>query len=301
MIKNILFSFLYFIIYCFPTQAAINTLVSGANWSTATWSLGRIPNNTDDVIIPSGATLSVDIDAICGSLKIANATANTTVNMAAGSSLIIDKTAGRTGNLTFGGSNNTGNYTLNVATGALTISGSVVYGTKGNCRVRVSSGVATIAELITLSGKDFLDFIAPGTGSVYLNGGLIDGAGTLTTLNGSNVYIKNTYTISANTTWAAGSIAFLNSTTINTGGKTLIFANLTLLQGNTTLSGGDIAITGNLEAKTGTNFNASSNTITLSGSYFGVGDLTFTTGTFNVAKDWINTGTFTCGTGTVNY
>jgi hypothetical protein len=53
--KIILVLSLIFVLSSFyRLKGATNTLVSGTNWATATWSLGHIPNNTENVVIPSG-------------------------------------------------------------------------------------------------------------------------------------------------------------------------------------------------------------------------------------------------------
>lgn len=64
---------------------------------------------------------------------------------------------------------------------------------------------------------------------------------------------------------------------------------------------GDINVSGNLTLTTPSSLDMSIYTLNLTGNCTGAGGLTFSSGIFNIAGAYSNTGTFTCGTGTVNY
>ena len=51
-------------------QAATNTASAGTTWEGATWSLGHVPTSAEDAVINSGVNLSINSNAVCGSLAI---------------------------------------------------------------------------------------------------------------------------------------------------------------------------------------------------------------------------------------
>ncbi|OFY84446.1 MAG: hypothetical protein A3F72_13640 [Bacteroidetes bacterium RIFCSPLOWO2_12_FULL_35_15] len=164
-------------------------------------------------------------------------------------------------------------------------------------------------------------------GAITVNGNLTVSAGNLFT---------STYQITGNATGsltlAAGASLYVgaNSSATNVAFPTLFTnANISLASNSTviyygnnaqtvssvpdygnlsvqTFSGsksadGDINVSGNLTLTTPASIDMSIYTLNLTGNCTGAGGLTFSSGIFNIAGAYSNTGTFTYGTGTVDY
>jgi hypothetical protein len=68
-----------------------------------------------------------------------------------------------------------------------------------------------------------------------------------------------------------------------------------------TLSSTPLNVCADLTTGNNVTLNIAASTVNLTGSYIGTGSLSATSGIFNIAGNWNNSGTFTSGTSTVNY
>src|SRR4051812_12890468 len=83
-------------------QAVTITAKTGStSWSsTASWTPARIPNSTDEVLIPSGVNLTITTSAVCGSLTIGTTDSiATTLTLGTGGALNVTTANGGSGNV----------------------------------------------------------------------------------------------------------------------------------------------------------------------------------------------------------
>jgi autotransporter-associated beta strand protein len=250
------------------TQAAIITSTgSGGTWnSTATWSGNIIPNPSDDVVIASGATITMDADYITsasltlngtGDIELAgfNLTAGSLI--AAGSSVI--NNSGAASSFSVGSLNSSTTFTGTII-GAISI---------------IKNGSGTL----TLSGTNAY------TGSTTISSGTLQIGAVGAIPNLSAVVANGTLDLSGNNQ-TIGSLAGSGIVTSSVAGA------ITLTEGgdntNTIFSGiiqdgsGTLAL-----AKNGTG------TLTLSGNNTYSGTTTLSLGTFNInSATAIGSGTF---------
>jgi hypothetical protein len=174
-----------------PARAADN-LFNGtvsSDWNTAAnWSLGKVPTELDDVVIPSGksATLSSGTDGVASSFTLDGSLTvdGRTLTAGAGSSSIASSLTVKNGS------------TLNLGATTTWSSGSIIFGT-GTNRINIDAG-------------DVLDI----TGDVTAGGG-----------DGTNLW-RNEGTLNRTTSTGTASInqAFENDGTVNVDAGTLNLA-----------------------------------------------------------------------------
>ena len=64
-------SLVLFILSVAKVQAVTNTALGTGNWETTTnWDQGHAPTNSEDVVIPSNITVTINSAAVCASLTI---------------------------------------------------------------------------------------------------------------------------------------------------------------------------------------------------------------------------------------
>jgi hypothetical protein len=261
MKKNILFPFIlfYFILFSHNIFGITKTCTGagGGTWTTAVWSPTGVPASTDDVII-SGINLSIDNAVTCNSLTYRSGTKgnNYTITMIAGGSLNI------TGNLVFNPTNANKSFVIAVGTQSFTVGGSIVYSTTGFGNITISTGILTVANLLTLALKDKLTFT--GAGTAILNGGFTHDGGSLTLFSGCTIKLGGNYTVSGTAeTWLNNTnCIFTNNATV-TPTAAISFHNVQITAGTLTLAG-NIALTGNWVNNS--NFLAQNGTVTFSGT-----------------------------------
>ncbi|MES2654387.1 MAG: T9SS type A sorting domain-containing protein [Bacteroidota bacterium] len=273
--------------------------VTTGNWNNgANWLPTGVPDVTDDVTIPSGRTVTIDIAATCASLSFGNST-NVSVNVS-----IVG-----TNSLTVAGAINfidpigsTGDQTIAVGAGTLTCN-TVVFAvtTNGNedNTITVSTGTINVAGDITfngLSNENAITFLGAATLNV---GGNITGTGTFTVSTaGSTVNYNGT---SAQTIKAASYANLTISGARTTNNVTLsgainiagIFTNAaTFTSGVYVITGSTINYNGTI-AQTVIPFNY--NSLTISGARTTNNVTIANTGTITIATTFTNSATYTTG------
>lgn len=259
MIKNII----TFLFVCISTSLFATTFTaSTGTWSLLTWSPAGPPGASDDIIIPTGVTVTMDADyttsatlTLQGTGTIEMAGYNLTVGSltAAGSAIInnggalatisigsantstsytgiftgpISITKSGSGTLTLSGSNTfTGNNTIiNNGTNTFTISGTNSFG--GNVTIANSNtGSLTISGTNTYSGTASITNSSSGS-FTFSGANTISGAVTVTNDGTGSISfnIGNTFSNDVNITISnTGSVIFGN-----TSGTTLFNGNIVL-------------------------------------------------------------------------
>jgi hypothetical protein len=198
------------------------------------------------------------------------------------------------GNITVTGSLAASDGTITMSGTGKTISGSGAIGLYG---LRVSGAVTTTTASLSVNAAMDVSgsFNATSPSTVTFTGAsTLNGTANLynVTLNGTSLQlstdavlgIANTYTITAGTLNVSAStpntVNFNGTTAQSIPGST--YHNLVFSNGNTKTAAGAITINGNVQIASGTTFNA---------------------GTFShaVQGNWVNAGTFTAGTSTINF
>ena len=300
------------------TAAARVASVSGVWSSTATWGGSAVPTSSDDVTINDAIAVSVDVVAACNTLSSVN-TGSLTIsgtNSLAVTGLI---------NILRPGTNAT-NFTIAVGAGALT-AGSLTMNattTTRNNILTISTGSVVISGTTT-TGTTGCQFTFTDAGTLELNG-TFTSTPTLTTFTGSTVKYKKagaqtvlpvTY---SNLTLGGSGSKTTTSVTVNgilsmegtaTASVIPTYGTAATLQYNTTTSR---TVSASTEwptpfAATGGVIIASTGTITLDAAKIlnPLVPLTINSGAtlatnnfqLTLGGDFLNSGTFTAGTGTV--
>ena len=315
-------------------STTITTAGSG-NWSSTTpnapWPGGTIPLATDDIIVGNGFTLTVDGNRTCNSVSFTAPTSGTgtgtlTVNSgfqltvttvvsfpAAGVSVKVSGTYNIAGlgtinaasldcgtsttpsgsavslitaististlnissnlilNSTFGSGSKANNSTFNLQSGNVTVNGSVV-SVNANAGNVATVDIVTSASgpTLTLAGATPFSLSATGTNTINLNG-----AGATVNYSGA-----------AQTVYG---VNYTNLTLSGSGTKTL--------QALTTIIGGNFSLSGTAISTGVVGLSVGGNVVLGSGTAFTSGTFTHT-----VSGNWTNNGgTFTPGSGTVNF
>jgi len=164
-------------------QSAVRTASVTGNWnSTATWGGAAVPTASDDVVINSGRTVTVNTaGAVCNSITINATTAANGITMASPGTLNV------LGNITMNAPGGNSTSSIAVVTGTLSAANIAIPGGVSSriCLVSVSTGTINITENITFSGtvaNARLSFL--GSGTLNLGGNLSAG-GTFTKSTGT--------------------------------------------------------------------------------------------------------------------
>jgi hypothetical protein len=312
---------------CFSVNvfAVTNTSLATGNWNDPTkWDQGHIPLSSEDAVVATGMTITVNCAAVCNNLTL-NGTGN--LQGASGRSITVSGNITRTGTGTI--NRGSGDFNL-IIDGANCIINSTI--TIGSLTINASKKL-TLAAAITICGTN-------GVPAVFTNNGTFDATANNTTvtfgfnsagsfynqsINGSNITFYNlTITGTDATAVTTENCDFNVNNSINlTNGSLVIGAHTLTLNAitgsNTAINGGtssNITITGTggptLPAITNglNNFtiNKTSGAVTLGANLTVAGDLNITAGTLNCSSysiiengNFINLGTFTAGTGTVTF
>lgn len=296
--------------------------VSGDWNQTATWNGESVPGLGDFAIIGAGVTVTVPAgySALCATLDFTTGSGASLVEFADG-----------TASLAVSGAvtiqrNGSAVNAINVGAGTFSAASVALQGTTGGTqlsKLTVGTGSATISGSITSAGADS-QVVFTGAGTLKVGGALLGGT--------SGTLVPSTGTVEYNAAGAqtVGAYTYNNLTLSGSGIKTM--TGVTAVNGNLTVSG--TATMGNAGGLTigGTfNYGSTSGTTTLAGNVNGVGltisgsggtldlgsglthtfsgDWTRTAGTLNGGSITLKIagavsgsgGTFTCGTGTVEW
>jgi hypothetical protein len=199
----------------FATAVTV-TVTSNTLWSTITTGSGPggQPNSTDDIIVRSNATLTVNVaNGACKSITLGVA-----------------------------GSNNNGNLTFNTGS-QITVSGIVAFGNHGNRTntITMTSGGRLLCQSFTIGTTGINSFV-PGTGTVEMTAN--------NTLPSTIVTSFNNLVISGGTTLLAANLTIAGNLYIATG-ATLTLGTFTA---NRTTMGGTLTVSGTLLVGGANNF-----------------------------------------------
>lgn len=176
-----------------------------------------------------------------------------------------------------------------------------------------NSGTSTLGGDIAVNGDLTLSAGTLALSSYNITGtasGLLTAAAsTIITIGSTTVATSNTFPtgfVPGNISLNATSRVTYQANAAQVITTAITYGNLTISGGASTVSktldGATLNITGTLTLGTSTvTLDAEGNTINLTSTLSGAGGLSFTTGTLNVSGSNSHTGTFTCGTGLVNY
>jgi fibronectin-binding autotransporter adhesin len=250
------------------------------------------------MVVTAGATSTV---ALTGATPVMTGSATTFTNLTvSGGTLTAPADIRVAGNLV-----TTSPGTLNMTTYALFVSGNYT----GTGALSFTTGNLQIAGSYTNTGTftcgtSTVDYNGSATQTVrgvnYYNLTFSDaGSKTLqaaATIGIANIFTRGTMTV---TPGATNTVSFTGATPVMTGSATS-FTNLTV-SGGTLAAPADFTVSGTLTTTSPGVLNMSSYALPVTTSYAGNGGLSFTSGSLTLAGTFVNTGSFTCGTSTVDY
>jgi len=263
--------FSLFVVFFFLVNAKLMAVtknwVSGATWTTTTWSPAGAPAAGDDVLI-NATTYTINTPVTCASLKFDGNGATT---------ITITSSVSVAGIMDINVSDRNRTFTLNGGASQISV-GTLVYPTRGTSTINLGAGgQLTIGSQLTLSNRDRM--VLTGNAIVNFNGGLIDAAGSVTHSSTSRMNIGVRYEVqTASTVLTAGStVGFISNTTVieTGGGVNLTLANVELVSGLVTFSS-PITVAGNWTNNGGT-FTSGANTLTFTGTANTIGGSSSTT------------------------
>ncbi|MCX6266150.1 MAG: T9SS type A sorting domain-containing protein [Bacteroidetes bacterium] len=241
-----------------PSNAPLATITStatGGNWNAGgTWVGGVVPSSTDNVVIASGATITLDGVRTCASLTINRPSAGNT------NTLNINSNSLTCSSLTMSATTTARNSYINISSGTLTVTGTTTTGTTG-CIITFT-GAGTFTMTGALTGSPAITTFSGCNLNIGWAGTLTTAQSTaITTVAGSNF---NYTSASAQTIYArtytgnlglsgAGTKTIAASTTVTVNGNITNSSTLVLTAGTSTAStwlvmGGNVTNTGTINA-----------------------------------------------------
>lgn len=182
-------------VVCASAWATTKTSVVTGSWSDpAIWSPAGVPTSTDDVIIHSSHTITVDGNYTCQNLNLGDATnSNATLKIIdAANSLTIN------GDLQINPFDKAKTYTLDAGPGAINIAGTFSYwSATGTGNIKVSTGTLTFAPTIEITAPG-QNIAISNSGTVNFQNAFTDNYNSISTSNNCFINFYGTYT--ANTT-----------------------------------------------------------------------------------------------------
>lgn len=255
---------------------AINTKTATAsgNWSNSSiWSPAGIPSDTDNVIINSGITVTVDGDYTCRNLNVGHNSSSTTMLkiITAGNSLTV------TGDLDFNPSNRSASFTIDAGPGDISFNGTFSHwSTSGTNRFQVGTGSISFTPSVSITSSA-QSIVFTGGGAINFSGNFSDSQNKMTFYTGCSVNFYGNYTISgSNVNWGnVGTANFYGTGTITPTKN--IEMNVVNIMGSasTTLafsSTGALTIGSNLTVNTSATFTMNDN-FQLNGNFTNNGTL----------------------------
>ncbi len=267
------------VLFSNTASAVTKTASSVGNWSAAgTWSPSGVPASTDDVIIASGATVTIDGNYTCNNLDLGSTpiTDSKLQIISSGNSLTIN------GDLRINPTNKSKIYTLDAGPGTINIAGTFsAWGIAGADSIKVGTGSINFTPAVTIANA-FQVIAFTDAGTVNFNGAFTDKYNKLITYTGCTVNFGSTYTV--------------NTTAANWNGKgTAVFTGASCSitpTSNLTLNDVQVAASKSLTLNTGVG------TVVVGGSVTLASGSTFTAGKdFQLNGSWINNGGTFTGTG----
>lgn len=194
---------------------AINTKTATAsgNWSTPSiWTPAGVPTDTDNIVINSGVTVTVDGDYICRDLDMGhNSTAATTLKIiTAGNSLTV------TGDLDLNVYNRSTTYLIDAGPGDMVFSGTFSHwSTSGTNRFQVGTGSISFTPSVSITSST-QSIAFTGGGAVTFNSNFSDAQNKVTFYTGCTINFHGNYTVSGvNVDWGnTGTANFYGTGTI---------------------------------------------------------------------------------------
>jgi hypothetical protein len=292
----VLFAFLITNIEVFAVAKTWN--VTTGNWNTpGNWSPSGVPLVGDDVTIPSGRTVTVDVAAVCNSITFGNTSnAACTINISGSNSLTV--TNAITFVNPFGGNND---QTLAVGAGTLTCA-TIAYantdaGTEDNF-ITMSTGTVNVGNIVFAGAASENSFVMSGAATLNITGAGITGTTGTFTVNTTGATVNYSGTVAQ--TIRASSYYNLNiSGTKTTNSITMGNTNVANTFTNTaTFTSGAYVVTGTFnyngtDAQTIIPFNY--NALTISGARTTNNVTLSSTGTISAASTFTVSATFTTG------
>jgi hypothetical protein len=256
-LKKAFLASLFLLNFCFISSSSATTstcIVNGGNWTTpATWDNG-VPVAGIDVVIPAGFIPLITTSVQCNNLSFS---ASTTATLTLSGNLTVN------GNLILAQTVAANTITIAAGTQTLSIAGTVTYSSVGTSIISASSGVLTFSSAITLGTLDRISFT--GAGTANFNAGLVDGAGDLDVVSGTNINMGGNYTVNSGIViWTSGANLTFTASAIITPTSFVKPYNLTVSSGTLTLAGA-IQVAGNWITNSGTTVDNGGFAITGSG------------------------------------
>ena len=314
--KKVFITFLAVMLLVVNVYAQRVASVSG-NWDAiATWGGQPVPTAAETVSINSGIIVTVNVAANCASLTTVAGTA----------------TLAGTNSLTVAGNLSVLNgTTLNIGGLSTTINGttSIGSGTSGDLTISSSTGTKIFVGLLTAGAGS--SFNNSGNSPLTFRGGITRSTGTFTPGTGVYTFDTNNQTLTGNFTISSVTVTGVtlsntNSLDVNTalsgtGGVTnLTNSTLTLGMGGTpgittlsaTATGNTVVYNrGNTQniyttpyqnlTISGSNTKTALAGLTISGNFTISATFNGQNFTHSIGGNWIRSGTFTTGTGTINF
>ena len=269
-----------------------------ASWATPSdWTPARLSPQPNDILIfdNNGITTATNVPTqTIGKLILSNnsdvslqsAAAAQTLTISGGTGTDLDIPLGSTLQLSSTGANQIG-IAFNPATQDATIAGSLI----------LNSNTALSNSYTSTNSNTVV------TGTITNNGGVINSAAGNLNFNASSVYnhSRDAGIIPA-ATWNVASNCNITglTTTAPTAGLNQTFGDFNYSSSFVLPLAANLTVAGDLDISAGS-ISALTFTIGLTGNLTGTNGLSFTTGLLNIGGNYSNSGTFTCGTGTVNY
>ncbi len=187
---------LLFLSLAFSTNVwAINTktATTTGDWSNASiWSPVGVPSDTDNVIINSGRTITVDGDYTCRDLVMGSATSSaaTLKIITGGNSLTV------TGDLDFNANNTGSTYIIDAGPGDMFFNGTFSHwSTTGTSNFKIGDGSMSFTPAVAISDGSH-NIIFTGAGTVNFYADFSDNQNNMTFYTGCTVNCHADYTIS---------------------------------------------------------------------------------------------------------
>ncbi|HRG88463.1 MAG TPA: hypothetical protein PLW44_05540, partial [Chitinophagales bacterium] len=271
LLVTLLFTLLYI------PSLAINTKTATANgnWSNgAIWSPAGVPSDTDNVIINSGLTVTVDGAYTCRDLDIGhNSSSNSTLKIiTAGNSLTV------TGDLDFNAFNRGATYIIDAGPGTFNFNGTFSnWSTSGTNKFQIGTGAINFAAAVSITDPSH-DIVFTGAGAVTFNSNFTDAENGVTYYTGCSLNFYGNYTVSTNAVdWTNKGTANFYGTGSISPNKNIKMNTVNIMSSaNTTLAAsgsGALTVEGSLTVNSSATFTMNDN-FQLNGNFTNNGTLT---------------------------
>lgn len=258
----------------FTANSASGLWGTPTDWSVSGVDADGIPDNDDDVIIPSGTVITVNIQIV--DFRSMNINSGGTLNVNG------RQLRNRGGSFTQNGSM-PGNCNIYFFGPGGTISGNL--NNSGNWYFYINSAYTIAPTAIVNKTTNYIyllnNAIVNNQGTVRLNSGTIETGTTAVWNNLANSNLRITRNLAGTANLVANAtgntVEYFSSTTTLVKNLALGYFNLTLRNSSKTLeSGGTFTIAGNFTLSTMTGLNASSNNLVVGGNWSNQANITIT-------------------------